>query len=115
MDKISSKHFMILILAVTTIAIRSYSSIFIKYGGRDSWLISIFSALFIFLHLYLLLKICIKTNTYDLNVIFNDSFNKIIGNILKFMFIIGLFLITIESSCIEASSIHSNYFLNTPI
>lgn len=115
MDKISSKHFMILILAVTTIAIRSYSSIFIKYGGRDSWLISIFSALFIFLHLYLLLKICIKTNTYDLNVIFNDSFNKLIGSILKFIFVIGLFLITIESSCIETSSIHSNYFLNTPI
>lgn len=115
MDKISSKHFMILILAVTTIAIRSYASIFIKYGGRDSWLISIFSTIAIFIYLYLLLKICIKTNTYDINIIFNNSINKYIGSILKFLFAAGLFLISIESSCIETSSIHSNYFLNTPV
>lgn len=115
MEKISSKHFMILILAITTIAIRSYSSIFLKYGGRDSWLISIFSTILIFLYLYLLLKICIKTDTYDLNNIFTYSFNKIIGSVFKFIFAIGLFLISIESSCIEASSTHSNYFLDTPI
>lgn len=115
MNKMSSKHFLLFILAIITISIRSYSSIFIEYGGRDTWLISLLAAIIIMLFIYILLKINIKTNTYDINVIFEKSFPKIISIPLKIIFSLGLILITIESASVNASSIHNNYFLYTPM
>lgn len=114
LNKISAKHFLLLILAVTMIAIRSYTSIFIKLGGRDTWILSIIATLIISLYLFILIKISISTNTFDLNIIFKKCTNKYIGKILLFLFVLGLFLSSIESASVQASSIHTNFFLATP-
>ena len=114
MNKLSSRHFMFFIIATSTIALRSYSSIFINQGGRDTWLISLFASLIIFSYFIFLLYICRKTNLYNLNEIFSKALPKKISNILIFIFSIGLFLSAIESASINANSIHTNYFLPTP-
>lgn len=106
MNKLSTRHFMFFIIACTTIAIRSYSSLFIQYGKRDTYLLSLFASIFILIYFLFLMYICKKSNTYNLNIIMGKPF--------KFLFAIGLFLASIESSSVEASSIHSNYFLDTP-
>lgn len=113
MNKLSSKHLMFFILGTTMIALRSYSSIFFRIGGRDTWALAFFaSVIFILLTLYLL-NILIKTDTLDIRDIFASS--KLLGSIYKFIFAIGLFLCAIESACVESSSIHTNFFLSTPI
>lgn len=114
MNKLSTKHFIFFILGVSLIALRSYSSIFIRLGGRDTALIATFASIAFILFVMYLLKICAKTNTYNLTDIFYASSNKFIGNIFLFIFIFGLFLISVESSSVEASSIHTNFFLATP-
>ncbi|MDD6796185.1 MAG: GerAB/ArcD/ProY family transporter [Clostridiaceae bacterium] len=107
MNKLSTRHFMFFIIATTTIALRSYSSLFIEYGGRDTWLIALASCIFIFLCFWFLLHICNKKDTYDLSTILGEPF--------KFLFAIGLFLAAIESSSVEASAIHGSFFLDTPV
>lgn len=114
MNKLSSKHFMFFIIVTSTIALRSYSSIFINEGGRDTWLISILGSLIIFLYFMFLLYICRKSNLYNLNEIFSKVLPKRISGILVFIFSIGLFLAALESSSVSANSIHTNYFLDTP-
>lgn len=115
MNKISSKHLMLFILAVITISVRTYSSIFIELGGRDTWIISIIAAIAIYLFIFAIFKISIKKDSYDMNIIFEKAFSKPLAKIFIFIFSIGLFLISIESASVEASSINNNFFLDTPI
>ncbi|PRR83038.1 endospore germination permease [Clostridium vincentii] len=114
MNKLSSRHFMFFIIATSTIALRSYSSIFINYGGRDTWLISLFASLIIFFYFTFLLYVFRKTNIYNITEIFSKVLPKRANNILIFIFSIGLFLSAIESASVNANSIHTNYFLSTP-
>lgn len=114
MNKLSTKHFMFFILGVSMISLRSYSSIFIKLGGRDTWIAIFASSIVFILFLIYLLKICIKTDTYNLMDVFNGAFPKWLSNIFILIFTLGLVLVAIESSAVEANSIHTNFFLTTP-
>ena len=113
MDKLSSKHFMFFILGCSMIALRSYSSIFVRLGGRDTWILAFFaSIIFIVITMYLL-NICIKSQTFNIKDIFFSSSNWL-GQIYMFIFAVGLFSCAVESASVEASSIHTNFFLSTP-
>ena len=114
MNKMSTKHLIFFIIAVSIIALRSYSSIFINYGGRDSGLISIIACIFIGIYFTILMSICEKTNCYNFLDMIKRSFSKPIASIIILIFSIGLFLASIEASSVEASSIHTNFFLSTP-
>lgn len=113
MDKLSSKHFMFFILGCSMIALRSYSSIFVRLGGRDTWILAFFaSIIFIVITMYFL-NICIKSQTFNIKDIFFSSSNWL-GQIYMFIFAVGLFSCAVESASVEASSIHTNFFLSTP-
>lgn len=114
MNKMSTKHLMFFIVAVSIISLRSYSSIFINYGGRDSGLIAIIACIFIGIYFTILMGICEKTNCYNFLDMIKRNFSKPIASIITLIFSIGLFLTSIEASSVEASSIHTNYFLSTP-
>lgn len=114
MNKISTKHFMFFIIATSTIALRSYSSVFINYGGRDTWIISFVASVIIFLYFSFLIKTFNSTNTYNFETIAFNSHSKFVGNCFKLIFSLGLFLATLESCSVLSSSIHTNYFLDTP-
>ena len=111
MDKLSTKHFAFFILGSSLIAIKSYSSVFINLGGRDTYLLFAISALifsFVFLSF---LKIC-KSNL-DIKEIFLSL--NLFGKILLYIFTFGFFIISVESASTLSSSIHSKFFLSTPI
>ena len=114
MNKLSSKHFMFFILGTSMIALRSYSSLFVRVGGRDTWIISFFASLIILLYVLYLLKICKSTDTYDINIIMSSALPKWCSSLFKFIFALGLLLTAVESASVEASSIHTNFFLSTP-
>ena len=105
MDKLSPKHLILLILAVSIISLRSFSSIFISIGGRDTWFLALIASIIMLLIIWIIFKHIIKTNYFD---ICRDNI------ILKTISIISLFLLCIECATTEATSIHNNYFLNTP-
>lgn len=53
MDKLNSKHFVFFILATTIVSLKTYPGIFMKDGGRESWIaISISSALIYAFYIY---------------------------------------------------------------
>lgn len=114
MKRMSSKHFMFFIIATSIIALRSYTSIFIEYGGRDTWFISLIASLLIFIYFIFPIKVCLNHNEFDFHKIINSCGSKTVSGFLILLFSIGLFLSSIESLSVEASSIHTNFFLSTP-
>lgn len=103
----STKHLMFLVLGTCIISVTSYSSIFIKKGYINTWLFSVISALLFTLFLIYFLKIYAKKNISDSEHIFS--------NVYMYIFSIGLILVSIESASCFSSSIHTNYFLRTPL
>ncbi len=114
MNKMSTKHLMFFIIAVSIITLRSYSSIFINYGGRDSALIAVIASVLIYIYFIMLIQVCEKTGTYNFLDIIKNSFPKSIGNLMILLFSTGLFLASVESASVESSSIHTNFFISTP-
>ncbi|WP_027625805.1 endospore germination permease [Clostridium lundense] len=115
MNKITSKQFIFLIMALTIVSLKTYPSIFLNNGGRDTWIATIIASVIIVFYFIFALKVFKKTDCYNLYHIYISSFGKIFGNILYAFFMISLFLTLIECAGVESSSMHTNLLLETPI
>lgn len=115
MNRLSTKHLVLFILGVTIISSKSYSSIFIDIGGRDTWIASILAS-FIFIGFVLLLcNIIIKRDSFDIIEISNKLFPKWISNIFIFLLAFSLLILSLESAAVEASIVHTGLFIYTPV
>lgn len=114
MGKLSAKHFLLFILGVTFISFKTYSSLFITAGGRDTWIYTIISFVIFFVFAMYLVYIMDSRNSYDLNKIFIIGLSKPIGNVFLFIFSIGLFLAALEAVAVEANAVKTNFFIETP-
>lgn len=115
MNKISSKHFILFIIGSALISVKTYPSIFVDIGGRDTWLASLMASIAFIVFLMYIINICKKTKTYDINDIFYRSMPKLIGIILMIIFLLTLFINAVESGAVEANVLHSTLFLETPV
>lgn len=114
MDKFTSKHYAFLILATGIVSMKTYPRVFMKYGGRESW-IAVIIASFIALAFYVyILSICKRYKAYNLSKIYTEALGSKLGNILIVLFMLTLFMTLIESASAEANSMHTNMLLETP-
>lgn len=114
MNKISVKHFIIFIFGVTYISLKTYPSLFISQGGRDTWLYSLIIYLIFFAFVMYLISVMQSKKVYNINEIFTFGLSKFFGNIFLFLFSLGLFLSSLESASVEANVVKSCFFLETP-
>lgn len=115
MNKISSKHFILFILGVSIISIKTYMSVFIDIGGRDTWLASLIAGLIFIAFLLCITKIYKSTNASDINEIFLKALPKPLGLFFLFIFVLALFINAIESASVEANVLHTTLFIDTPV
>ncbi|AKL96371.1 spore germination protein [Clostridium aceticum] len=115
MNKFNTKHFAFLILAVTIVSQKTYPKVFTINGGRESWIAVIISSIMILLYLMFFLKVCEKSNNYDFISIYRQALGHKAGNLLLFLFAVTLFITLVESAAVEASSMHTNMLLETPV
>ena len=112
-NKISTKHYIIFIYAVTFVSLKIYCSQFITIGGRDTWICLIAAFILLIGIATYLLDIIARKGNYNINNIFTIGLSKTMGNILLFLFAIGLFLSSLESASVEANVVKSCFFLET--
>lgn len=115
MNRISSKHFILFIVGVAIISLKTYPSTFINIAGRDTWISTIIASILFLAILLYLINIMFKTNSYDIIDIFLGSMPKLLGAILLILFSITLFLNSLESAAVEVNALHSTLFLETPV
>lgn len=114
MNKISAKHFIIFIFGVTYISLKTYPSLFISQGGRDTWIYALIIYLIFIAFVMYIISVMESKNIYNINEIFTFGLSKFIGNIFLFLFSLGLFLSSLECASVEANVIKSCFFLETP-
>mgnify|MGYP001068403565 CR=1 FL=1 len=114
MDRFNPRHFAFLILATSIVSLKTYPTIFIADGGRDSWIAMIIASIIAFLFFTYLIKVCIRKNSFDLHSIYHKAVGKTFGNILLGLFIFTMLMTLVESAAVEANSMHTNMFIETP-
>lgn len=114
MGKFNSKQFLFIILGTCIVSFKTYPNIVINYGKRDAWIATLIASILVFIFYIYILKICLKTNSYNVHKIYTYALGDTLGNIFYVFFIFTMFLTLIESSAIEANSMHQNMLLETP-
>jgi spore germination protein (amino acid permease) len=114
LDKFNSKHIIFLILGTGIVSLKTYPAVFMRPGGRDSWIAIIITSILISAYFIYIVSVCRKTNTYSFYKIFCGAFGNILGTVLLLVYLSALFITLVESSSAEANSMHTNMLLNTP-
>ena len=70
MNKISVKHFIIFIFGVTYISLKTYPSLFIAQGGRDTWLYALIIYLIFFSFVMYLISVMQSKKVYNIPLVF---------------------------------------------
>ncbi|MGG5460767.1 GerAB/ArcD/ProY family transporter [Clostridium sp. B9] len=115
MGKLSARHFIFFIIAAISTSLVSYTSLFIKLGGRDSWIFTIASGVIFFFVSTYIFSVISKINYYDFKETCYIVLGKGLGNVYIILFSLTLILVCIESASVSASSIHVNIFAETPV
>lgn len=115
MNKISSKHFILFILGTSIVSVKTYLSVFINIGGRDTWLASLIAGILFILFLLLIINIYKTTKTSDINEIFFKALPTPIAFIFMFLFLLALFINSVECGAVEANVLHTTLFIDTPV
>ena len=114
MNKLSAKHFILFVFGVTYISFKTYPSLFIAEGGRDTWLYTLIIYLIFFAFAMYLIYIMDSRKVYNINIVFTQGLSKPLGNIFLFLFSLGLFLAALESVAVETNVVKSCFFPGTP-
>lgn len=114
MEKLTARHFIFFIVAAISTSLVNYTSLFIKLGGRDSWIFTIVSGVVFFFVAFYIFNIISKINYYDFKDTCYIVLGKTFGNIYILIFSLTLILVCIESASVSSTSINVNIFLETP-
>jgi len=114
MDKFTSKHYAFFILSTGIVSMKTYPRIFIKDGGRESWIAVIIASILILAFYTYIMSICKRNNCYSLHKIYETALGPKLGKLFIMIFIGTLFITLIESASAEANSMHTNMLLETP-
>lgn len=114
MDKFTSRHLAFLMMGATIVSLKTYPTIFTQVGGRETWVASII-ATFLFLAYYLfILHASRKFKCQNFYNLYCEAVGKPLGTLFIILFAVNLFMTLIESSSVEANSMHTNMLLETP-
>ncbi len=115
MNTLSSKHLIFLLSCIGISSLNTYSSVYIRLGGRDSWIAMIAASIIFLFIVIFILHIMKKKNCYSIKEIFQRVYGNTFGNILIFLLAIMFLITAIESVSVEAVTLKSNIFDETPI
>lgn len=113
-DKLTAKHLLFIIWGTTIVSIKTNINIFIRDGGRDTWIAIIISSLLILLYFLYTVNTCVRNNNFNFVEVYYKSLGKKLGKIFLSMFILNLILTLIECAAVEANAMHTNIFIETP-
>ncbi len=115
MNTLSSRHLIFLLSCIGISSLNTYSSVYIRLGGRDSW-VAMIAASIIFLSIAIyILHIMKKKDCYSIREIFHKVYGNTLGNIFILLLAIMFLITAIESVGVEVITLKSNIFDETPI
>lgn len=114
MDRLNSRHIMFIIWGITIISIKTNISVLLSLAGRDVWIAIAIASIIATFYLIYITKIMQRTNSFNIAQIYREALGNILGNLFLCVTMIEIILTLIECATIEAVSMHSNFFIETP-
>jgi spore germination protein (amino acid permease) len=114
MDKFNSRHLIFLIMGTGIVSLKTYPTIFIRTGGRDSWVAMIIASIIMLTYFLYIIRICQKHKTFSLRKIYCGALGKFLGNMFIYLYMFMLFMSLVESAAAESNSMHTNMLIKTP-
>lgn len=114
MPNLKSKHLLFLIIPSVIISMATYSSLFLQFGGRNTWIICIIAFFVELIFLYLLTIGLNKVGNYRFMSIAEISIGKIGKLIFLCLLTLTLIIVCIESASVNSNALHTNLFIETP-
>lgn len=115
MGKFSFGHIFFLICAVGIASLKTYPEVFLRISGRDSWIANAIAFVIMVWYFDYIIKVYLKNGCRSLLEVFEVAFGKGFGKIFLGLFTFGVFLSLVESSAVESSVMHTNFFIESPI
>jgi spore germination protein (amino acid permease) len=114
MDKFNSKHLIFLIMGTGIVSLKTYPTIYIKTGGRDSWVAMIIASAIMLAYFLYIIRVCQRHKTFSLYKIYCGALGKFLGNVFIYLYMFILLMSLIESAAAESNSMHTNMLIRTP-
>jgi spore germination protein (amino acid permease) len=114
MDKLTTKHLMFIIWGTTIVSMKTNANIFIRDGGRDSWISMFLASMVILTFLIYILGIYKKNNIYSFSTVYKTALGNVMGTVFLILFVLTLMLVLLEAASVEANAMHTNIFIETP-
>lgn len=114
MDKFTSRHFAFLIMGASIVSMKTYPTIFTRNGLRDSWISVIIATVLFLAYFTFILYTSRKFKCQNFYQLYCEAVGKRLGTFFVILFAIAIFLTLVESSSVEANSMHTNMLLETP-
>jgi spore germination protein (amino acid permease) len=115
MDTFSSRHYIAIIFTTCIVSLKTYPTIFLIYGKRDSWIALIIASLLFIYFFMKIINIWKNTNTKNMSQVYTTVFGNKVGKLFIFLFIFTLFITLVESAAVEANSMRTNMMIETPV
>jgi spore germination protein (amino acid permease) len=115
MDTFSSRHYIVIIFTTTIVSLKTYPTVYLIYGKRDSWIAMIIASLMFFLFFMTMIKIWKKAKVLNMVEMYTKALGNKAGKVFIYLFISTLLLTLTESAAVEANSMRSNMLLDTPV
>lgn len=114
MDKFTTRHFAFLILGVSIVSLKTYPGIFLREGGRESWIAILIASVIIFITYMHIVNSSEKGNRPTMYQVYQTALGKRLGNAFISLFIITLIITLIECASVETNSMRENMLVETP-
>jgi spore germination protein (amino acid permease) len=100
--------------ASSIVSLKTYPVIFLKDGGRDSWVAVIISSIILIICYDYIIRIWINRDCHSLKEVFESGCGKFLGKIFLSLFAGTLFFTIVECAVVETDIIHFNLFIESP-
>lgn len=115
MKFLNTKQMAFVILGVSVVSIKTFPTIFVTLGGRDTWIAVAIASLLILAVMDYLLVVCKGLGCFNLAVIYRTAVGKAAGAVLLGFLLLTVFLTMLESSSMGPSTIQEHFLPYIPI
>lgn len=115
MNGFSSKHLILLILALSVCSMTTYTQVLTSTGKNNTWIAISISSVIILIFMMYIIKILKSAGKYSIHEVYENAVGKIAGKAAVILLILTVFFGIIESSSVLTNCVKTIRLRNTPV
>lgn len=114
MEKNNAKHLGILIVGMATVGVKTFPTIFTKFGGRDTWIADIVAMALLLAAVMYMVWVGKRFEERNLHCVFQGAVGRVLGSVFFFLYLLTILLTVMQSTAVEANVMHTAFLDQDP-